>query len=73
MNAKTLLFVAAIAASCNTFAAGRDSVSGQGVTVMSSKTSVSVQGRSGMYARNALTPMQSSRQAAMAVSKFGRA
>ncbi|HZR03691.1 MAG TPA: hypothetical protein VFA81_11020 [Burkholderiales bacterium] len=77
MNAKTLLFVAAIAASANVFAQpnGRDSVyAHDGASAnMSSNTSINIQGRSSVYAGDLPAPVHASEHAAAAVGKFGRA
>ena len=75
MNAKAILFVAAIAASANTFAVGRDSVYAQpGASVkMASKAMSAAQGRSSVYAKDLPAPMGSTRQAVMVDGKVGRA
>jgi len=75
MNAKAILFVAAIAASANTFAAGRDSVYAQpGANAkMSAKSMPAGQGRSSVYAKDLPAPMESTRQAEVYDGKSGRA
>lgn len=77
MNAKTLLFVVAIAASANVFAQGngRDSVYAQpGMsTSVPAKVTVTVQGRSSVYAADLPAPTRSSAHAAVAIERFGRA
>lgn len=75
MTAKTLLFIAAIAASANTFAAGRDSVYAQpGMTAgKAAKVTVTTQGRSSVYAKDLPAPGRASGYAQSAVNHFGRA
>ena len=75
MNAKAILFVAAIAASANTFAAGHDSVYAQpGMSVgKSSKTTMVVEGRSSVYAKDLPAPSRSTGYAQSTMSQFGRA
>ena len=76
MNAKTILFIAAIAASANTFAAGRDSVYAKpGQMLMPSKAvaTVAVQGRSSVYAKDLPAPRKSTGYAQSIVNKAGRA
>ena len=77
MNAKAILFVAAIAASANVFAAGRDSVYAQpGVSIKSSSfskaTTVATNGRSSVYAKDLPAPTRTTRHAVI-TEKFGRA
>jgi len=77
MNAKAILFVAAIAASANVFAAGRDSVYAQpGVSIKSSAsskaTTVATNGRSSVYAKDLPAPTQTTRHAVI-TDRFGRA
>ena len=75
MNAKTVLFVAAIAASANSFAAGRDSVyakPGQMLT-LSRAVAGAVEGRSSVYAKDLPAPRRSTGYAQSMVSQFGRA
>lgn len=76
MNAKTFLFVVAIAASANVFAGnGRDSVYAQPATSssMPSKSMVNVQGRDSVYAGDLPAPVRASEHAAVVVDRFGRA
>lgn len=76
MNAKTLLFVVAIAASANVFAGnGRDSVYAQpsASTSMPSKSIVNVQGRNSVYAGDLPAPVRANGHAAVAIDRFGRA
>ncbi len=75
MNAKALIFIAAIAASANVFAAGRDSVYAQpGVSVgKSAKTASASQGRSSVYAKDLPTPKRASSYAGTTVNQHGRA
>ena len=74
MNAKAILFVAAIAASANVFAAGRDSVYAQpGMSIKSSsKATVATSGRSSVYAKDLPAPTRTTRHADI-TPKFGRA
>jgi len=75
MNAKAILFVVAIAASANTFAAGRDSVYAQpGMSVgKSAKSTKVVDGRSSVYAKDLPAPSRSTGYAQSNMNQFGRA
>lgn len=76
MNAKSILFVVAIAASANTFAAGRDTVSpDRGTTSLKvfSKSVAAVQGRDTIAAKDLPAPMSSTRHAIATTDRFGRA
>jgi hypothetical protein len=77
MNAKTLLFVVAVAASTSVFAQGngRDSVYARpGMSVnMPSKVAIAPQGRSSVYAGDLPAPVKASEQAAVVIDRFGRA
>jgi len=75
MNAKAILFVAAIAASANAFAAGRDSVYAQpGMSVgKSAKSTLVAEGRSSVYAKDLPAPRRATSYAQSKVNQFGRA
>jgi len=75
MNAKAILFIAAIAASANTFAAGRDSVYAQpGASVgKSAKSVIMVEGRSSVYAGDLPAPVRAGQHAEVMNGKLGRA
>ena len=75
MNAKAILFIAAIAASANTFAAGRDSVYAQpGMSVgKSAKSTMVVDGRSSVYAGDLPAPVRAGQNAEVISGKLGRA
>lgn len=75
MNTKSILFIAAIAASTSTFAAGRDSVYAQpGQSVgKSTKVTVTAQGRSSVYAKDLPAPRRSTGYAQSTMTKPGRA
>lgn len=75
MTAKTLLFIAAIAASANTFAAGRDSVYAQPGMIVgkAAKVTVTTQGRSSVYAKDLPAPGRASGYAQSTVNHYGRA
>jgi len=76
MNAKAILFLAAIAASANTFAAGRDSVYAQpGMSVgksMKATATAAAQGRSSVYAKDLPAPRRATSYAQSIVNKAGR-
>ncbi len=75
MTFKTILFLAAFAASANTFAAGRDSVYAKpGQMLMPSKaTAVAIEGRSSVYAKDLPAPRKSTGYAQSIANKAGRA
>ncbi len=75
MNAYTILFIAAIAASGNTFAAGRDSVYAQpGMSVgKSANSTMAAQGRSSVYAGDLPAPVRAGQHAEVMHGKLGRA
>lgn len=74
MNAKTLLFVVAIAASANVFAQsnGRDSVYVPAMGKHVPAKAATVTGRSSVYAGDLPAPVRASEQAAVSVERFGR-
>jgi hypothetical protein len=75
MTFKSILFIAAFAASANTFAAGRDSVYAKpGQMLMPSKAAaVAIEGRSSVYAKDLAAPRKSTGYAHSTVGQFGRA